>query len=254
MDLEPVKRLVAEAGQRALREWGTIAAEEKADRSLVTAVDRDTENFLAEGIARLFPDAGFAGEEYGLRANGRRDVWVSDPIDGTTNFVRGLPHWCVSLGLVQGGVARAGVIYAPALDRMYWSERGAGAFCNGERLRALDPECIEYEDLLCVSTSALKTLAMCQVDARLRCLGSIALELCLVAEGRAIGAIGLGEGITDVAAAMCLCTEAGSSFAYLNGDELTAESLLAEWRTRRHFVCAGQRMRALLGERLALSS
>ncbi len=249
-DIGPVRDLIVEAGRRALDQWGNVRAEAKADQSLVTAVDRDTEDYLAAGIARLYPDAGFGGEEYGLRTERRPDVWICDPIDGTTNYVRGLPHWCVSLGLLRDGVAAAGVVYAPALDRLYWGTRGGGAFCNGVRLCARDPDGIEYEDVLCVSTNGLKTLPVSRVEARLRCLGSIALELCLVAEGRAIGAVGVGEGIVDMAAAMCLCGEAGLAFDYLDGEDLTPAGLLAEWRTKRHFLCAGTRMSGMLRERL----
>ncbi len=249
-DIGPVRDLVVEAGRRALGTWGQVGAEAKADRSLVTEVDRRTEDFLADGISRLFPEAAFGGEEYGLRAVGPSDVWICDPIDGTTNYVRGLPYWCVSLGLLRDGVAVAGIIYAPVLDRLYWAVRGDGAYCNGSRLSICDPEIIEYEALLCVSTNGLKTLPVDRVDARLRCLGSIALELCLVAEGRAIGAIGLHEGIVDMAAAMCICAEAGATFGYLQGGALTPAGLLEYWRTTRHFYCAGPRMAGLLMERL----
>ncbi|NLH98888.1 MAG: inositol monophosphatase [Chthonomonadales bacterium] len=251
VDIRPIRDLVIEAGTRALRQWGTVAAEAKSDRSLVTEVDRAIEAFLGEGIARLHPDAGFAGEEFGRRNGDRADTWVCDPIDGTTNYVRGLPHWCVSLGLVRNGVAEAGVIWAPVLNRLYWAVRGEGAYCNDVRLAAPDRDAIEYEDLLCISTNGLKTLPTSGVEARLRCLGSIALELCLVAEGRAVGAIGLHEGIMDMAAAMCICEEAGCGFAYLDGSALTAGDLLAEWRTSRHFVAAPSRLRALLCEALA---
>ncbi|MBM3495217.1 MAG: inositol-phosphate phosphatase, partial [Armatimonadetes bacterium] len=190
VDIAPIRDLVVDAGHRARARWGNVRAEAKPDRSLVTDVDREVESFLAAGVASLHPDAAFAGEEYGRRGAAARDVWVCDPIDGTTNFVMGLPHWCVSLGLVRDGAPAAGVVYAPVLDRLYWAAAGQGAFPNDVQLRCSAKDAIEYEDLLCISTSSLKTLRTSGIEARLRCLGSIALEVALVAEGRAIGAVG----------------------------------------------------------------
>jgi myo-inositol-1(or 4)-monophosphatase len=234
--LDAVRDLVCAAGRDALRHWGAVASEAKDDKSLVTEVDRSVENRLAEGIGRLYPDAAFAGEEFGRRGDGTGDIWICDPVDGTTNFVTGLPHWCVSLGLLRDGRPHTGVIYAPALDRLYWAQAGAGAYCNGSRLRATGNSLVEHEDLLCISTNSIKTLQTAGIEARLRCLGSIALELALVAEGKAIGSVGLHEGIVDVAAALCLLAEAGAEVAYLDGEPIVPLTLLSIWRTRKHFL------------------
>src|SRR5215831_17710777 len=115
-DIELVKRLVVQAGTRALEQWGSAKFEYKADHSLVTAVDRDTEQFLYREVSSAYPEYAFIGEEFGWRGPTGAPVWTCDPIDGTTNYVRGLPHWAVSLGLLDEGASQLGAVYLPALD------------------------------------------------------------------------------------------------------------------------------------------
>jgi len=239
---------VVEAGDRALKRWGAVAAETKADSTLVTDVDRDVEAFLHERLRDACPGAGFVGEEAGRRLPASSNVtWVCDPIDGTTNFVAGLPHWCVSLALLEGNEAVLGVVYAPVLGLLYQSLAGEGATRNGAPIRVADSSTLQHEDLLCLSTNALKTLRTSGLLCRLRCLGSIALEMCLVADGRAIGAVGIGEGIVDIAASACICAGAGAPTRYLDGAPLDLGVLLSDWRTARHFVTASDVAMAQFG-------
>lgn len=248
--LEGASGLVVEAGRNALGRWGSVGAECKADATLVTAVDRENEEFLAKSLVRLLPGSRFAGEEGGIRSGPEQpghvptaeDVWVCDPIDGTTNYVMGLPHWCVAIGLLRNGRAELGAVYAPVLDRLYTAARGQGVWCNGVPIRSTGAAEVEHEDLLCLSTGALRALHMPNLICRIRCLGSIALEVCLAAEGRAIGAVGLGEGIVDLAGAMCICDEAGCSVAYLDGRSVDPTELLTQWRTREPFIAAPSRL------------
>src|ERR1043166_1663338 len=110
-DIERVKQTVVEAGKQALARCGAVACERKADESLVTEVDRETERFIAAELAHDYPEFGFLGEEFGRRGAADAPLWACDPIDGTTNFVFGLPHWCVSVGLVHEGVPLLGALY-----------------------------------------------------------------------------------------------------------------------------------------------
>jgi len=244
--LERTCDIVAIAGRRAEEQWGRVASETKPDSSLVTEVDRQTEVFLSDELRRALPNSGFAGEEFGRSSDGDRYVWVCDPIDGTTNFVRGLPHWCVSVGLLDGGEPVMGVVFAPALDTTYAAYAGGGAWRDGVRIACLAPTVLEYEDLVCVSTNALKTLNLSRLVTRLRCLGSIALETCLVAEGRVVASVGIGEGIHDLAASLCITREACAATTYLDGRVLDPAKLLQDWRTTEHFITASEPVRELV--------
>jgi len=233
-EIEVVKAIVVEAGKRALTRWGSVQAEKKADLSLVTAVDRETEQFVERELSRLYPGYAFVGEEYGWRGPEDAPVWACDPIDGTTNFVVGMPHWCVSVGLVDNGIPMLGAIYLPVLDELFWAVRGEGAFCNGTRLQARDRDDLEIEDTLCMTSNSLKTLTAEANTAR----------------GSLCATVGLHEGIVDIAAALCLCLEAGCQFRYLRGPQVDIGALVHAQRTTEHFVCGPPRLIAYLQKTL----
>jgi fructose-1,6-bisphosphatase/inositol monophosphatase family enzyme len=216
-DIELVKRLVVEAGKRALARSGKEACEVKADRTLVTAVDRDTERFLAEELGRAHPDFAFLGEEYGRHGPEDAPLWVCDPIDGTTGYVFGLPIWCVSVGLIHQGIPLLGALYLPRQDELFWAVRGEGAFCNGAPLHAIDRDELGPEDPLCVNTTALKSLDLRHLPGSLWRFGSIAAEVAYTARGNFCATVGQREDIKDVAAALCIAFEAGCEFRYLSG-------------------------------------
>lgn len=249
-DIELVKSVVVEAGKAALARWGTVGAEIKADTTLVTAVDRDTERFIEGALSQRYPDYAFVGEEYGWRGERDVPVWACDPIDGTTNYVYGLPHWCVSVGLIHEGVSQLGALYLPVTDELFWAVRSEGAFRNGERIHATDRECMGSEDPICFTSNASKTLSTEAILGRVRCLGSIASELAYTARGNLVATIGLSEGIVDIGAALCICSEAGCDFRYLEGPAVDLEELLRVKRTTKHFVYAPPKLAAFLQQHL----
>ena len=100
----------------------------------MTRADREAEQTIVERLRAAFPDVGVLGEEHGAQGpQGCR--WIVDPIDGTRNFVRGVPYWATLIGLEEAGEVTVGVVHAPATGDLLWARRGAGAFANGERLR-----------------------------------------------------------------------------------------------------------------------
>ena len=106
----------------------------KADQTPVTQADREAEQAIVARLSAAFPDVGFLGEEFGAQgAQGRR--WIVDPIDGTKNFIRGIPYWATLIGLEEDGEVTLGVVHAPATGETLWAQRGRGAFANGEPLR-----------------------------------------------------------------------------------------------------------------------
>ncbi len=236
--IDAVCDIVRAAGDAALKQWGNIEAKAKPDQSLVTEVDLATERFLEEELRRLAPEYAFVGEEYGWRGSRSAPVWACDPIDGTTNYVFGLPHWGVSVGLLEGGTPVLGAIYLPVLNEMFAAVRGQGATCNGRAIRCPDRDALGVEDTIVVTSNAAKTLNVEAIPGRLRCLGSIAAELAYTARGSMCATIGLREGIVDVAAALAICFEAGCRFHYLHGPEVDVGALLEARHTREHFVYA----------------
>ena len=133
--MEVALALAEEAGAITLKYFrGDFEVETKADASVVTVADRETETFLREAIAKRFPGDGILGEEFGeVRPDARRR-WIVDPIDGTFSFVHGVPLYGVLIGIEQGGESVAGVIHMPALGETVAAARGEGCHSQGRRV------------------------------------------------------------------------------------------------------------------------
>ena len=213
---------------------------------MVTAVDRDTEKFIESELKALYPDYAFIGEEYGFRGSHDSPIWACDPIDGTTNYVCGIPQWCVSVGLLHEGESVLGAVYLPVFDDLYWAVKGQGAYLNDSKITSEDRDDLHIEDTIIFTSNAAKFLPIDRLNCRLRSFGSIAIELCYTAQGVVTAAVGLKEGIVDIGAALCICKEAGCEFRYMEGPLVNIEDLLASQRTDRPFVYAPPRLSAHL--------
>jgi histidinol-phosphatase len=133
--LEAAIEAAKAAGDVALRYFaGAFEVTLKADQTPVTQADREAEQAIVARLGAAWPDVGFLGEEFGARGPVERR-WIVDPIDGTKNFVRGVPYWAVLVALEEAGEVMLGVVYAPATGDLFWARRGQGAFANGTRLR-----------------------------------------------------------------------------------------------------------------------
>jgi len=116
-----------------------LQVDTKADQSPVTAADRAAEQIIVEKLRRQFPEYGFLGEEFGAQA-GQTDVrWIIDPIDGTQNFIRGIPYFATLLALEEAGEITLGVVYAPAEQTLLYAARGTGAFSHDQQRLAVSP-------------------------------------------------------------------------------------------------------------------
>jgi histidinol-phosphatase len=123
------------AGEIALRYFRQdVEVTLKPDRTPVTRADREAEEAIVARLGAAFPGIGFLGEELGAKGEQRRR-WIVDPIDGTANFVRGIPFWATLLALEEDGEVILGVVHAPAVGDLLWARRGAGAFADGRPLR-----------------------------------------------------------------------------------------------------------------------
>jgi fructose-1,6-bisphosphatase/inositol monophosphatase family enzyme len=227
--------IVREASQLALRLRGTVTPDIKPDNTLVTAADRQVEALLQEKLGKLAPGFSFLGEETGLTGAADVPCWAIDPIDGTTNFVRGLPLWCVSVGLVYRGEVIFGVLATPPQNEVMWATQGGGAWLQTGalspethlpkpmRLRAFDAEFLLQEDLIACNTTAENVVDTSGVPCRLRNTGSLAYHLALMARGTLVCAMSHQHKIYDVAAGICICQEAGCVVRYLDGEPWRAD-------------------------------
>lgn len=214
---ELARALLREAGKRARERAGggaRLGIERKGLQDFVTAVDRELESFLRGELARAFPEDGFLGEEEGGSV-GRRG-WVLDPVDGTANFLRGLPYWSTTLAYVEDGWPVLGWVYDPVHDELFEARAGEGAFRNGERIRtstAATPAeaCIGLSFTFHVPRSRYVALIDGLLEAGFdhRRMGSAALGLAHVADGRTEGMVFLRANIWDVLGGMLLVREAG---------------------------------------------
>src|ERR1700751_6050620 len=122
--------------KRVLGEIEHLQVSLKGPANFVSLADKRAEEMLYTDLSKARPGYGFLGEEGGTReGTDKSHTWIVDPLDGTTNFLHGIPQFAISIGLAREGTVIAGVIYNPASDELYIAERGKGAFLNDQRLR-----------------------------------------------------------------------------------------------------------------------
>jgi histidinol-phosphatase len=205
-----------------------LRVETKPDLTPVTDADRAVEADLREELGRERPGDSIVGEEFGGTTTFTGRQWIIDPIDGTKNFVRGVPVWASLIALLEDGVPSIGVVSAPALQRRWWAARDRGAFVSvdGGPLRPLSVSSVGQLDSASLSFSSLSGWAQCGLrdrfieltDAvwRVRAYGDF-LSYCLVAEGAVDVAAEPQVSAWDLAALDILVREAGGTFTGLDG-------------------------------------
>ena len=129
-------RRAGELGSGYFREIESLTIENKGHQDLVSNGDREVELLIRAAIVAEFPQDGIVGEEYAATKGSSGYVWVIDPIDGTANFVRGIPAWCVVIACVKDGKTVVGVVHEPSTGETFYARRGGGAFLNGKPIRA----------------------------------------------------------------------------------------------------------------------
>lgn len=200
--------------------------EEKDHNSLVSYVDKTAEEKLVEGLSQLLPEAGFITEEATIINERKALSWVIDPLDGTTNFIHGLPLFAVSIGLLDGDDLIAGVVYEAGQNELFTSWKGGGAWCNNERIAVSNRKTVKeglfatgfpyYDYGRMQAFQAL--LSDFFVGSRgLRRLGSAATDLAWVACGRFEGFFEYGLSPWDVAGGALLVQEAGGQVCDFEG-------------------------------------
>lgn len=212
-ELEVLKSITHRAGEIALSYYGRVTPSEKPDHSFVTEADKVVEDFLRAELAKHFPGVEVLGEE--VEQGVKKDVaWVIDPIDGTANFVAGVPIWAVSVGLVENGIPTMGAVYYPAFSEIYFAQRGKGAWLNEKRISARQDEIIRHDDLLGLSTLSIKRMKV-NLPCKVRSLGTAVACFTFVAKGSFIGGVLTDNRVWDIAAGWIIAKEAGAEVVYL---------------------------------------
>jgi myo-inositol-1(or 4)-monophosphatase len=250
------------AAKRLLRDFNEVENLQvsiKGPSDFVSQADLRSERTLRDELARARPGYAFLMEEGGVE--GPEDWawrWVIDPLDGTTNFLHGIPQWAISIALErriseESSEVVAGVVYAPALNELFWAEKGGGAFLNDHRLRvsarrdlreAVIATGIPHRSMApAIRLAFARTLASLMPEvAGIRRFGAASLDLAWVAAGRFDGFWELGLNAWDVSAGLLLVREAGGFATDAEGGDP---------RAARQMVAANPHLHPPLRERVA---
>jgi myo-inositol-1(or 4)-monophosphatase len=220
--------------KRDLGEVEHLQVSLKGPANFVTLADKRAEETLYDELTKARPGYGFIGEEGGTReGTDKANVWIVDPLDGTTNFLHGIPHFAVSIALQREGALIAGLIYNPANDDLFLAEKGKGAYLNDQRIRVAARKKLNESVIACglphigrgdfeVAGADLKAIQP-QV-AGLRRYGAAALDLAWVAAGRFDGYWERNLSSWDMAAGMVLVREAGGFVSDIEGGDKIFET------------------------------
>ena len=231
--------------KRDLGEVENLQVSLKGPRNFVTAADRRAEEIVREELLKARPDYGFLGEEGGARAGADMSHrWIVDPLDGTTNFLHGIPHFAVSIALERNGAIVAALTFNPANDELFVAERGKGAFLNDRRIRVAARKRLAEAVVACglphfgrgdLTLARYEIAAAQQHFAGLRRYGAATLDLAWVAAGRLDAYWERDLSPWDLAAGMLLVREAGGFITDLDGgDAVLAKGQVAAGNDTMH--------------------
>ena len=232
-NLNVMIKAARKAARRLVRDFGEVENLQvslKGPGDFVSIADRRAEQTIRETLMEARPNYGWLGEESEPVAGAdptRR--WIVDPLDGTTNFLHGLPHWCISIGLEHRGEMVAGVILDPIKDEIFVAEKGQGAWLNDRRIRVSARR--DMADMIFATgvpwgasdniANALKDMAkLLPRCAGVRRFGAAALDLAYVAAGRYDGFWERGLNAWDMAAGLCILREAGGLSGSISEGEI----------------------------------
>lgn len=216
---------------RAAEQLELVQVQQKSINDYVSEVDVQAEREIIKQLRRAYPDHSILGEESGLIAGsgeGADYQWIIDPLDGTTNYINGIPHYAISIACLYRGKLEHAVIYDPVRLEEFTASRGRGAQCNGRRIRVSDRKTLEgtllatgipfhkrHEEHLDAYMETLKTFS--RQCAGIRRAGAASLDLAYLAAGRVDGFWEIGLQKWDIAAGALLITEAGGLIGDFKG-------------------------------------
>jgi myo-inositol-1(or 4)-monophosphatase len=235
------------AGRPLIRDFGeleNLQISMKGPADFVTTADKRTERILIEELSKARPGYGFLGEEGGVvEGQDKTHRFIIDPIDGTTNFMHGIPQFAISIALEREGQLVTGVVYNPVTDDLFTAEKGHGAYLNDKRLRVaarkeLGPAVIAAGLPFMGKEGHARALAemgaVMNVSAGIRRMGAASLDLAYVAAGRFDGFWEHGLQAWDMAAGIVLLKEAGGVITDMQGGE--------QMMAKGQVVCANEHL------------
>ncbi len=248
------EKAAKKAGKVLIRDFGEVEnlqIQSKSIGDFVTNVDIKVEKIVLETLKYYYPDYTYITEESG-EIIGNDDTIIIDPIDGTSNFIHGIPHVAIVIGKMTKNEITDGIIYNPILNEMFWSSKGKGSWCNNKRLRVSNrsvlSECLigtglpfgdrVYNGYLNEIDEILKSTA------GIRRLGAAGLDLAYVASGKLDGFWEKDLNLWDISAGILLVKEAGGRISKMNGENWTTNS--------RDILASNTKIHSLLSKKLSL--
>ena len=218
ISISPNLNIMIKAAEKAskslIRDFGEVEklqVSKKGPRDFVTKTDKNVEKILIEELSNLKKNYSILSEEVGLIENkDKENRWIIDPIDGTTNFLHGIPHFAICIALESKKEIISGLIYDPIKDEMFYAEKNKGAYLNNQRLRVSNKNLIDE----CLFSSNHEGVKFSNLN--MRYSGCAALDLAYVASGRLDGFFHNKINIWDVAAGALLVEEAGGIVNHLD--------------------------------------
>jgi len=210
--------LMIKASEKAskvlIRDFGEIEklqVSKKGPTDFVTNSDLKTEKIIIEELKKARPNYSFISEENGIETNkDKKNTWIIDPIDGTVNFLHGIPHFAISIALQSNNEIISGLIFDPIKNEMFYAEKDKGAFFNNQRIR------VSKKNKINECLFATSGLITSELDLPYRKSGSAALDLAYVASGRYDGYFQNGLNLWDIAAGIIIVKEAGGVINEIN--------------------------------------
>lgn len=242
--LDLARTVALEAGElaaRRRREGVAVAATKSTVVDVVTEADREVERLVVDRLTTARPQDGLLGEEGASRPSESGLTWVVDPIDGTVNYLYGLPHYAVSIAVVEGDpdpltwTARAGCVFNPATGELFTAEAGGGAFCGDRRIRVAEPTPLELALVATgfayrAETRGFQGDVVARMLPRVRDIrrqGTASLDLCFVADGRYDAYFERTLSPWDHAAGALIAREAGARVSGMRGAAPSRDFILA---------------------------
>tara|TARA_B100000886_G_C20419962_1_gene491059 strand:- start:1283 stop:2059 length:777 start_codon:yes stop_codon:yes gene_type:complete len=227
------EKAAKKAGKILIRDFGEVEnlqIQSKSIGDFVTNADIKVEKSILETLKYYYPDYSYITEESGTM-KGDENTIIIDPIDGTSNFIHGIPHVSLVIAKMTASEITDGIIYNPILNEFFWASKGQGAWCNNRRLRVSNRKILSdcligtglpfgdgiYKDYLLEIDEILK------VSAGIRRLGSAGLDLAYVASGKLDGFWEKDLNLWDISTGILLVTEAGGKISKLNGNKWTTK-------------------------------
>ena len=208
-----------------IRDFGEVEnlqVAKKGPKDFVTKTDKRVEEILIQELSKSKKNYSFITEETGVIKNvDDNNVWIIDPIDGTTNFLHGIPHFAISVALKSNNKIISGIIFDPIKNEMFYAEKNNGSYFNNQRIRVSNKnnldECLFGTNIQGVKFSNLNV----------RCSGSAALDLAYVGSGRLDGFFQNNLNIWDIAAGLLIIDEAGGKINNFEDNKISKISLMA---------------------------